>query len=431
MRGIESRGRDSAGYAYVSRKGKKQTAVCKYPAPASKFLEIEGHLLSQKSITKMPRQMILHTRYATQGTPEENQNNHPIYAKESALCLVHNGWFIDDHVTMKQFALKKDAEVDTETYLRLIEKFYLQGETKTVEAGIQEATKNIWGSLACAMLQGGNPGTMWLWRDQGALELVETDWGYVFASTAKAITEALLASCMAIDLGWYEFMEVPYETLLVFKEDDKSIKGYKLEVPDWTTSPASVSNRVTRVWSNGKQSVRRTSRSGYAVPRYGKDYIYGGDYLDGTEEYYSAWDGHLEGRKAVDEARKNNGVITLDDKTKSSESTGPHESNLPGVPSGRTDSQNGSSQASADSSRQESKENEGFTSSHAKSCICRKCIDKAETEIVEETQHLVGCFCNLCIDYRFKKHFAEQTCGWRFCGTCHGGIPEGKELLLN
>ncbi len=260
LRGIESRGRDATGYAYVSKRD-GWLRMAKAPVDAGDFLDIPGHLLSKgREVQSMPQSMILHTRHATQGSPEDNRNNHPIYCKQSGLCMVHNGWLIDDDGMIRDHELVKDAEVDTETYLRLIEKYYLLDKadrakeekptpksiTESVEFGITEATREAWGSLACAMIQGGKPETMWLWRDTGAMYFVQVDWGFVFASTDDAVQSALYNSFSALDMSYFEPLEVE-DNQLIRLELNGITEVLPLETPEWGE------DYNVRVWDNDKQ----------------------------------------------------------------------------------------------------------------------------------------------------------------------------------
>jgi predicted glutamine amidotransferase len=255
--GIENRGRDATGYAYVNA-GDKFVHMAKQPVEATDFIKIDGHLLSTQPAEDMPRAMILHTRFATQGTPAKNSNNHPVYSKLTGLCMVHNGWLINEDDLVTDYSLKKDAEVDTETYLRLIEKFYRHGETKTVEHGIQEATKCALGSIACAMVQGRRPDVLWLWRETGELKVVGVDWGYVFASTTSAALNAIYRSCNAIDVTWTEVFSVPENTLYRLTTAGK-IDKFDLEAPTWESLPEKHKTKVTVFKSNGKTTVKRSS----------------------------------------------------------------------------------------------------------------------------------------------------------------------------
>lgn len=295
MLGIEERGKDAAGYAYVSKKD-KYVHLAKLPVKASDFLGLEDNLLS-RPVKNMPRAMILHTRFATQGSPKNNQNNHPVYSKQSGLCLVHNGWLANDEHLVEHFALAKDAEVDTETYLRLIEKFYLEsGDNQVgVERGIQQATHESWGSLACAMVQAGRFGVLWLWRETGPVVLAQVDWGWIFASTATAIMNAVYKSNVhAIDVSWCKMGELSSNTLLRFNADG-AVSKYQLDCKDWDKLPETFKHKVTRVWNQGSQgwTYKRNRASDTVREYFGTTYYGGGDYYDDAEiSHYNSRGGY-------------------------------------------------------------------------------------------------------------------------------------------
>ena len=302
MLGIEQRGHDAAGYAFVSVKD-RQVHLAKAPVTASKFIQTEGHILNKPDIQAMPKQMIIHTRAWTKGHPKENQNNHPIFSKATGLCLVHNGWIVNDDELVEEHKLVTDAEVDTEVYLRMIDKYYLANQRHSIPHALKAATKQVYGSLACGMLQSGNPNSLWLWRGSGALFVAATDWGWIFSSTQSCGIPALLSSMTAFDCGTWQELSLPIDTLLSIHSSGKWGIS-KLETPDWKDLPSQFNSRVTKVWTNGKVSqVRRynpnnrgsvTHTSGYSehlsehAGGHALDEYYGGYGLD-AEEWHEYW----------------------------------------------------------------------------------------------------------------------------------------------
>ena len=261
MEGIETRGRDATGYAFVSQ-ADKFVKLGKAPVNASAFLELGGHLLSKAHTPKsMPQMMLLHTRAATKGEPANNWNNHPIYSKETGLCLIHNGWLINDDELVAEHKLRLDAQVDSEAYLRVIEKFYLRDEKKSVENAIAAATGVAFGSIACAMIQAGRRGTLWLWRDEGPISLAQTDWGWVFASTTAILSKAMLStqgSFPAIDMSFFKVGEVSPRTLLKFQLGSP-VRKFTFKGVRWDRIPEKIGSRVTTWDVNGKKQYRRRS----------------------------------------------------------------------------------------------------------------------------------------------------------------------------
>lgn len=194
--GISERGKEAAGYAYVH----PQTGfvrIAKEGVSPIDFVKIPGHLLSTGDHQDMPRAMILHARFPTQGSVRNNENNHPLYSKGSGLCMVHNGWFTNEAEVAKAENIEQDGEVDSEVYLKLIER-YAQG--CLMDTAIEKATQQLDGTSACAMIQAKKPNQLWLWRDNfGSLSVAETEFGFVFASTPGILYAALFASLTAFD----------------------------------------------------------------------------------------------------------------------------------------------------------------------------------------------------------------------------------------
>lgn len=166
----QSRGSDATGMGYIED-GKM--TVIKDAVPASKFLPYVDMVPTDKV-----KIFIGHTRAATQGHPSNNMNNHPIVSKVSSIALVHNGY------ARTQVKLKKDAEVDSEDILRLVE------QKDKVEDGITYAEKKYTGASAYAIIGTKFPDTIYLVRSGQPLWL-----GYVkeldlivFASTQDIVS---------------------------------------------------------------------------------------------------------------------------------------------------------------------------------------------------------------------------------------------------
>ena len=260
--GIQSRGRNATGYAYVKENG--YTNFAKSPIEAKEFIKVPGHLLFEQQ-KEMPMNMLLHARFATQGEPSNNQNNHPLYSKISGLCMIHNGWFVNDAEVKEQFSLKPDAEVDSEVYLRLIEKFYIEGDVKSIEVAIKEATKCLYGNIACAMIQGGKPNIMYLWRDRGDLVVIQTEFGYVFASTMNILVNAI--GCLStFNLASWKLFHVPQSTLVKFEINHKPklCKLVPIELEN-----AQYSEYVITQTVDGEEKLRRKPKGSPITYYYG------------------------------------------------------------------------------------------------------------------------------------------------------------------
>lgn len=76
----------AAGYAWTTPEGD----VGFYKRPG------RGSQLSLKALPKDATNVVLHTRLATQGPIEHNENNHPVVSPEQNIALVHNGVIWND-----------------------------------------------------------------------------------------------------------------------------------------------------------------------------------------------------------------------------------------------------------------------------------------------------------------------------------------------
>lgn len=112
---IQERGEDATGAAWSeSVDGGKDVMFAKLDIPADEFVESLNELMP-----KHTRTAILHTRWATQGDPAENDNNHPIVV--GATVGVHNGVITNDDTLFAEEGWDRIAEVDSEAIFQLIE----------------------------------------------------------------------------------------------------------------------------------------------------------------------------------------------------------------------------------------------------------------------------------------------------------------------
>jgi asparagine synthetase B (glutamine-hydrolysing) len=182
---IQRRGRHATGYAYVAQNA---TVIEKADLPAEAFVQLAPMFLD--GLGDDPRAIILHTRYATQGNPRVNLNNHPIHSKQTGLTLIHNGWLTNERQILAKYHLRKDGEVDSETVLRLIEHFLLKGR-RSINRAIKLAMKELKGVFACALISERYPNTLWLWRDNNPLHVYTDTGALIFASTEDLLSAAL------------------------------------------------------------------------------------------------------------------------------------------------------------------------------------------------------------------------------------------------
>ena len=155
-----------------------------------------------------------HTRYATVGDCEQNDNNHPFWSK-MGYHLAHNGCLYREKQVREKYNLNMHPAVQTDSYLfvQLIDK--LGGANAE---NIKTAMEEITGSKCISILDESG---LWLAKDDNPLEIrrVETKGGcvmYVYASTAAILEVALklskikTTSSTKIDIKKGDIIRIPY-----------------------------------------------------------------------------------------------------------------------------------------------------------------------------------------------------------------------------
>lgn len=190
---IVSRGEDATGAAWVqsNKKTKKASiAVSKAPVPAYNF---------EQYLEKMPsnaKRVILHTRWATQGSPENNLNNHPIVS--GRIVGVHNGHLANDKAVFDYFREARKAQVDSEAAFALL--------NRTVYAPY-EVLRSLKGRAALAWLDAKDKRDLHLARVDGSpLAVGSTHGGSLFFASTMPLLVAACADAK-VDLAWVEDIE--------------------------------------------------------------------------------------------------------------------------------------------------------------------------------------------------------------------------------
>jgi glucosamine 6-phosphate synthetase-like amidotransferase/phosphosugar isomerase protein len=114
MAATEIRGRDAAG-AFVFTPG-RTTCYYKQPGPASRMVAQPTFWALLDTITEETVGVVGHARWATQGSPKNNANNHPLVA--GPIIGVHNGVVANYQELVQQVGAT--AQVDSEVIFRLL-----------------------------------------------------------------------------------------------------------------------------------------------------------------------------------------------------------------------------------------------------------------------------------------------------------------------
>ncbi len=180
----ESRGKESAGIAYLSGDTIK---IYKQPLSASSFIRLKEY---QNLFKDYPSAIIGHTRLVTNGLAQLNKNNHPII--KNGVVAVHNGIIVNGGSLWKKYPeIEQEYDVDTEVITGLL-RVFLNQKNNLIKAA-QETFEQIQGSASIAAVFEDYP-CLLMATNTGSLYLAENTSGNiaVFASE-KYILKTLLA----------------------------------------------------------------------------------------------------------------------------------------------------------------------------------------------------------------------------------------------
>jgi glutamine phosphoribosylpyrophosphate amidotransferase len=139
---------------------KVEPALLKGPKSGTEFVnskEFEEHI---KKLSKETTMVIGHNRAPSQGSPKNNNNNHPVVV--DPIYLVHNGHIGNDKALFKKYDFKRIGEVDTEVISQLLAHF---GKEKLTIEAVQKALSELKGGWAVAFADKRDPYSLYLARD--------------------------------------------------------------------------------------------------------------------------------------------------------------------------------------------------------------------------------------------------------------------------
>lgn len=232
--GLESRGRDASGVAWHDQQG--QTWVHKDAIPGSalaRSVDLTGATYG-----------VVHTRWATQGSPEHEANNHPIDV--GGVVGVHNGHIANDDRLLRLCAdYERAGEVDSEAAFALI----AHGPQRL---SLTDRLAMLRGGAALAWLHTNDPGSgLWLTRvTRSPLWLGQSDAGTLVAASTEHHLRRAFAAVGETDPWVHEADEGD-----LYLVRDGSIVGVDYlpqpEVPAATWQHGSTNYTARSLWERG------------------------------------------------------------------------------------------------------------------------------------------------------------------------------------
>lgn len=181
---IEHRGTHATGSAWIDRHSGGRV-IRKAPIPATHYVR------KAKDLCHRAQTAIMHTRWATQGTPKNNSNNHPI--PRGRIVLTHNGHISNDRDLFKQLRVNRIGAVDSEAVTALLA---FGGDHPT------QLLTEMEGTASLAWIEQDKPDILHLARvNSSPLWLGQTYRGsLVYGSTEDTIENASIM--LDSDLAW-------------------------------------------------------------------------------------------------------------------------------------------------------------------------------------------------------------------------------------
>jgi len=214
LKQLESRGRDATGIFMVFEDG--SFFIRKVPIKASEFIKYLQHVKDKLKLSEV-LYVTLHTRYATSGSPMDNENNHPLYeiVNDDLITVVHNG--IISHCLNSELAKFKKREVDSDYLLTGVRR-YGRYDVDVVK----ETLKYLHGSIAC--IYANLKGLIMWYRNTSPLSQLTCKKAIILASEEKMLKH--------IDTEFNlhgEIKEVPRDKLHVLKYNNFKISTENVE----------------------------------------------------------------------------------------------------------------------------------------------------------------------------------------------------------
>jgi predicted glutamine amidotransferase len=190
----DSRGKEATGIFYTKD---DIFSIVKQPVSSPEF--IKDIFPKHVKMIENAKIALGHTRSPTQGSPKDNDNNHPIESEN--WILIHNGGVTK---MPRLDGYKYKGEVDSEILISYIEKYGLKEGLPYVERG----------SAAVALIDKRDLNSVYLWREANPIILAcDTKSNTIFFASQKEFLERGLANKFLLFTS-FQIRELPANLLI-------------------------------------------------------------------------------------------------------------------------------------------------------------------------------------------------------------------------
>lgn len=276
---IEKRGDHASGYAWIGPDGSRGHYKNNVPG-------------GQLTLGELPRNavtVILHTRFATQGSTADNRNNHPVLSTDNSIALVHNGVISNDLRLRAELGI--DPQIHGEVDSLVIPSLIAQQGYK--------ALNKLAGYAAIAWINMTHDAMFLARLKNSPVSYTHTEDGsFVFASTSILLERALENA----DVNYGGIIDMPDGKIMVIQ--DGWISEYS-QAPSMSYDSHSYS-RYSNATSGGhgststasaKPSDTRAAALACTTSGTGKQSIWGDDEVETIEDveaYFEALEKYRE-----------------------------------------------------------------------------------------------------------------------------------------
>lgn len=235
----QTRGRDASGFAYVD--GKDNTVhIRKAKGPADAFLKQVPATVWEK-VAQSPIGL-LHARATSQGTEDNNLNNHPVTGL--GWCVVHNGHIRNDDDLWKHY--EKKAEIQR----------FAEVDTSAIPLVLSRGTDYLGSLENLTMLSGSATAALLSLADTTKLALMRTGHNDLYLSvdpaakilyyTSAGIGARILPNLALDTLRFLTLTRLPAERVLVLdRTEDYKATMYRLEMRPFFPQRSGGSHRTS------------------------------------------------------------------------------------------------------------------------------------------------------------------------------------------